>query len=161
MSNGGDGAHMGVGAERALKTILGDDPQPEKAEQRTPDEMRIWILSAMPGVPSEPFSYDDACRWTARQILEQFLADPSLASTPIETEYDWPTIRADARYINSQGSEGVEVMREHVLRRGLMDVLKDRGVIFESGLTGFQWGWACNAARFCVELPPVRNPAFL
>lgn len=29
------------------------------------------------------------------------------------------------------------------------------------GLTGFQWGWALNAARRCVELPPLPNPAIM
>jgi hypothetical protein len=31
----------------------------------------------------------------------------------------------------------------------------------ELGITGFQWGWGVNAARRCVELPPVPNPAIV
>lgn len=29
------------------------------------------------------------------------------------------------------------------------------------GMTGFMWGWAVNAARAILELPPVPNPAIL
>jgi hypothetical protein len=44
----------------------------------------------------------------------------------------------------------------------LYETMKEAGVSFEElGLTGFQWGWAVNAARRCVELPPIPNPAIL
>jgi hypothetical protein len=29
------------------------------------------------------------------------------------------------------------------------------------GFTGFQWGWAVNAARACLELAAVPNPAIV
>jgi hypothetical protein len=29
------------------------------------------------------------------------------------------------------------------------------------GITGFQWGWAVNAARFAESLPPEPNPAII
>lgn len=53
-------------------------------------------------------------------------------------------------------------MKEHVLHRSLYDELKDRGVAIDAlDLTGFMWGWAANAARYCVELPPAPNPAIM
>jgi hypothetical protein len=40
--------------------------------------------------------------------------------------------------------------------------MKAAGIpLADLGLTGFQWGWAVNAARRCLELEPVDNPAIL
>jgi hypothetical protein len=40
--------------------------------------------------------------------------------------------------------------------------MKDSGIPLSNlGLTGFQWGWAVNAARRCLELEPIPNPAIL
>ena len=50
---------------------------------------------------------------------------------------------------------------EHVRHPGLSKLLKDAGVELPNGISGFQWGWAVNASRYCVELPPASNPAIL
>jgi hypothetical protein len=40
--------------------------------------------------------------------------------------------------------------------------MKDEGVDLGAlGLTGFQWGWAVNAARYALSELPVANPAIL
>lgn len=158
----GDGAHMGVDAERALGTILGGEPQPTEEERRSPDEMRAWILSAPTRAefeargPEIDYSYGERARVVARVILEQYLADPRLATLPMETEYDWD---ADP----DRGAQGMKP--EFVRQRSLSDVLRENGVYDEHiaglGITGFQWGWAVNAARFCVEIEPQPNPAIL
>lgn len=150
-----DGADLGVSADRALETILGGAPQPER--RRTPDEMRAEILAC-----EGPSDYDGTSRWVARLILEAIAAEPELTTAPCETVYDWDVIKADPRYANATGSEGVEVMSEYVVSRSLYDLLKDRGVpLAELGLTGFMWGWAFNAARYCLGLPPEPNPAIV
>jgi hypothetical protein len=54
-----------------------------------------------------------------------------------------------------------------VLIPGLYDALKklyaDRpeALAVLSDLTGFMWGWACNAALRCIDQPPAPNPALL
>jgi len=42
----GDGAHLGVTANRALGTILGDDEQPTDEERSTPEETRARLEAA-------------------------------------------------------------------------------------------------------------------
>lgn len=156
-----DGAHLGVNAERALRTIVGDAPEPTEDEHRNPDEMRAWLLAA-PSVDEfeayceakrerdEEYTGDDygeAARVTARGILEAFLADPRLAAMPTESEYDWTDYTGDGM--------------PKLLVAGLSEALRERDVRYVSGITGFQWGWAVNAARYCVELPPAPNPAIV
>src|SRR3974390_691395 len=109
-----DGAHLGVSADRALETILGGAPQPERT--RPPAELRAE-LEACQG----PSDYDGTSRWAAKMILAEFDRDPSLVEYPIETEYDWPAIEAIDGWT-------IETMRAHVVRRSLYDELKGRGV---------------------------------
>ncbi|MCL2393271.1 MAG: hypothetical protein FWC87_01180 [Acidimicrobiaceae bacterium] len=42
----------------------------------------------------------------------------------------------------------------------LYDSLVAEGIRFE-GISGFMWGWAENAARRCLDLPPKPNPAIV
>lgn len=149
---------MGVSADRALKTVLGGEDQPAEEEMRNPDEMREWLLSAMTVDEFDAFiaaktgeytdeDYGECARTTARSILEAFLADPRLAAMPAETEYDW----------TGYNGEG----QPKLLVAGVDQALRERGVRYPDGISGFQWGWALNAARYCVELPPVPNPAIM
>ncbi len=141
-----DGAHSGVGAGRALGTILGGDPQPAESEMRTPDEMRVWLLAC----PDEETGddYEWAARLTAKRALEAIEADPELRTVPMESTYDW-------------GDPPDHHNKPTITVRGLHDVLKERGVEFVPGITGFQWGWAYNAAHYCLGDPPQPNPALV
>ena len=161
-----DGAHLGVSADRALKTIIGGDPEPEPDERRSPDEMRAWILSAPTTDEFRAYmdahegaytdaDYGDCARVVARVILEAYLAEPSLASLPMDAEYDW---EGDPDH----GSQGMKP--EFVRQHDLAYVMRERGLydgIRGLGISGFQWGWAVNAARFCVEVEPQPNPAIM
>ena len=147
----GDGAHLGVGAERALDTILGGQPSPEESgeDTMTPQQMREWIMSA----PQEPQSYDDAARSCARLVLRAFEEHPFLKDQPAEVEYDWD---ADP----DRGSEGMKP--EFVIKLGLYETMKRLGYpLSDLDLTGFQWGWAVNAARYSEHLPAWPNPAII
>lgn len=137
-----DGAHLGVSASRALDTILGGEPSPTEDEQMGIIEFRDYILQP----DQEPLDYGECARRVARMILEFYMADPKRASIPTETVYQEP----------------VDWQHPVVAERGLYDVMKGHGLALEDlGLTGFQWGWAVNAARRCVELPPAPNPAIV
>lgn len=136
-----DGAHLGVSAERALTTILGGDPPPAEDEQMGIVEWRQWIM--LPD--QEPLDYGEYARRVARMVLEFWLEDPQRAQIPAENVYE-----EDAAGCLTVITPGLyEVMRQHGLS------------LTELGITGFQWGWAVNAARRCVELPPVPNPAII
>lgn len=142
-----DGAQLGIGAEAAMKAVLGGD---------TPDEqmsvlvMRDRILAASAETATD---YDGAANYAAKLILEYLLADPRRASIPTENVYKHD---ADGHAtFNSTG--GLTLVTP-----GLYGVMKEDGVpIDDLGLSGFQWGWAVNAARRCVELPAVPNPAII
>jgi len=145
-----DGAHLGVSADRALGTILGGEPSPGEEEQMGVVEFREWL--ELPD--QEPHDYGEAARRMARVILAYFLEDPRRATYPTESEYDFA---ADPDH----GCQGMKPeFTNHV---GLYEMMKRDGRRTDDfdGCSGFQWGWAVNAARRCVELPPVPNPAII
>lgn len=133
-----DGAHLGVGAERALGTVLGNDPQPAAEERMSAGEMAEWVMAA---TSADANSYDGCARYAAKLVLTWLLEDPTRASSPPENEYD------DAYNVTTPG---------------WYDRMKaDGSPVASLDLTGFMWGWAVNAARRCVELPPSPNPAIV
>lgn len=142
-----DGAHLGVSADRALKTVLGGEPSPAEDEQMGVIEFRDYIMG-----PDEPLDYGECARRVARAILEFWMEDPKRATIPAEPVYE---TSPDGRLVfNADGGL-------NLVTPGLYDVMKADGVYIEEGISGFQWGWAVNAARRCVELPPVANPAIV
>lgn len=136
------GAHIGVGAEAAMRAAIAGDPV-EKVESA--GEMRDRILAT---TIADATSYDGTSTYIAKLILSAFIADPALASVPAEGVY---------AYVNAYHYTKVA--------DGLWDVLKPRLSAEDAeavaGMTGFMWGWAVNAARRCVELGPVPNPAIV
>lgn len=143
-----DGAHLGVGAERALKTILGGEPQPAPEERQTAEQMRDEILATT----VDPHTYGGTANYAAKLILEWLLADPLRAQGPAENVYD---NGPDGQML---WVDGHAVVKE----RGWYDLMKADGIALDTlDLTGFMWGWAVNAARRCLELPPVPNPAII
>ena len=144
-----DGAHLGVTANRALDTILGGEPSPGEDEQMGIVEWRAWI--EQPDL--EPLDYGECARRVARSILAFWMEDPRRAQIPSENVYEKD---ADGGLVfNAQG--GLSLVTP-----GLYEVMKTHGIpIDDLGITGFQWGWAVNAARRCVELPPEPNPAII
>lgn len=143
-----DGAHLGVSANRALDTILGGAPSPAEDEQMGVAEFRDWITQ-----PDQELDYGECARRVARAILEFWMEDPKRATIPPEDVYE-------------EGPDGRIVFNAvgglNLVTPGLYQMMKDHGIgLDELGITGFQWGWAVNAARRCVELPPAPNPAIL
>lgn len=147
---GSDGAHEGVGAQRALETILGASPAPDPDEGESAPAMFQRLVTMER--PAE-FDYSSCADWAASQILKWLLADPSRALLPVENVYK--RYRDGRLAYNEEGG----LIR---LQDGWYDVMKKDGFdLSDLGLTGFMWGWAANAARRCVELPPVSNPAIV
>jgi hypothetical protein len=147
-----DGASQGIKPERALKTILGGEPAPDDGEGMSRTQMRDAILAVDPAKKAE--SYDEAAMQAARLIYDFVTEDPfERRKIPAETEYDWD---GDPDH----GAKGRKP--EYVKALGLYDVMKDHGIDLASlGLSGFQWGWAVNAARYALAELPVPNPAII
>lgn len=140
-----DGAHEGVAAEAAMKAAIGGE---QPASVQTVQEMAASIMAV---TPDDANTYDGCARYAAKLIMEWLLEDPSRAAGPTENVYEL-------------GDDGRMVWPAVVVTAGWYDRMKEdghAGALEQLGLTGFQWGWAVNAARRCVELPPVPNPAIV
>ena len=129
----GDGAHLGVDAYRALKTVFGGEKHPEGAELKSRADVRARVMAALgPLGDEQPQTYADAADAIAKAMLLCVEADPKL----IEDD------RRDDLY-------GAVVKKypgfDAWVRRA----------------TGFQVGWATNCVRWLFEKPPVANPAIL
>ena len=149
-----DGAHLGVGAQRALDTILGGEDEPTNEEMESVESMRGRLLGM---TREDATDYGSTADYAASLILQFILEDVARRmAIPTETEYDW---QADPDH----GSQGMKP--EFLKALGLYEVMKQAGEpwseIGDLGLSGFMWGWAVNAARRCVELPPAPNPAIV
>jgi hypothetical protein len=150
-----DGAHLGVSAERALKTILGGEPEPTEDEQMDADTFRQWLVSA-----DRADTYEECARLCARYLLEYLTAHPEDMQLPLDATYDFE--RAHRELGDTPlTTEALDQFR-------LSDGVWDRATVaipeleaLGHDLTGFQAGWAFNAARRCLELPPAPNPALI
>ena len=63
-----DGANLGVNAEQSLKAVLGGE-QPKEEDERTPQQMREYLMSAPENYEEGQKDYENAARWLARQYL--------------------------------------------------------------------------------------------
>jgi hypothetical protein len=143
-----------VSAERALKTILGNEDQPTDEEMESVEDMRNRLLGM---TREDATDYGSTADYAASLILNFILEDAARRiAIPTEMEYDWD---GDPDH----GANGCKP--EYVIHKGLYAVMKEAGPpydeIGELGLTGFMWGWAVNAARRCVNMPPKPNPAIV
>jgi hypothetical protein len=121
------------------------------------EQMRDWILAAQWPLPKNIEAgdhYNECARYAAKLIYEWVTADlPNRGPLPADTIYDWDNDP-------DHGAEGRKA--EHIVQVGWYDLMKQDNIgIDELGLTGFMWGWAVNAVRRCLELPPVPNPAII
>lgn len=148
-----DGADQGIMPERALKTVLGGEEQPTQDEKLNLEEFEDRVREA----PIEGGSYDGSALACARMILEAVEKYPPLRQVPYESVY-------------LRGGDGMMIMSPDggavVIQPGLHDVLKrlhPTGIEAEilADLTGFMWGWACNAVQRILGKDPVPNPAIV
>lgn len=130
-----DGAHDGIRPQAAMGA-----PEPKRKDSTS--EMAARIMSS-----TGPSGYDGTAEYCAKLIVEWLSEDPSRAQGPPENVYE-----------SGPNGEWTGTVTE----RGWYDRMKADGIpLGQLDLTGFMWGWAVNAARAIVELPPVPNPAII
>lgn len=128
-----DGAHLGVSADRALKTILGGETSPTEKEMETRDTVRARVLAAPGPVGSmKPRSYGQAADCIAKAFVLLVEADPTVLD---------PARKVDLYDLANAKWPGFDE--------------------WLGGATGFMVGWATNCTRWLYEQQPVRNPALL
>lgn len=157
MRGGADGAHAGVGADRALKTILGGEPAPTEDEVMSDEAFAQYIREA----PDDPHDYGDYARLIAKLGLAMAEAHPEIdwSHVPASDEAEYPDGVGD-------GSDWEERYKNRRIVREGFDTLWKRFdplsyKLAVSEATGFQWGWGVNAVRKVLGLGPVANPAII
>jgi hypothetical protein len=153
-----DGAHLGVSAKRALDTILGGRPEPAEAEQEDAASVRARILAATQR-GGAPASYEDCADMVAGMVLMFYDAHPEALGWPVEAAHHW---ERDGKTVDpaESGWDNLTVVNDGPDLYGDVNAFTE-GKLSDLGITGFQWGWAVNAARFTKSLPPEPNPALI
>lgn len=151
---------MGVGADRALDTILGGKPSPDESEQQTPEQVRERITAVLARGGS-PQGYGDCADMVAGMVLAFYEKRPEARDWPTEPKGEF--VGPDGAPFNTNvhpWPEGYE------FRQSGPDLYKEvkafsDGKLGDLGITGLQWGWAVNAARYASSLNPQPNPAIV
>lgn len=148
-----DGADLGITAEDALSVVVGGEKQEDK-KTRTPAELRAVIEAA---TDADLDSYGGCGNRAAGLVLEFMGRHPEAATMPADSEHDWPK-RADGS-TDWDATPTLKTMGVwEYMKQEEPDWFKAHDNTWDE-LTGFLWGWAVNAARYCLALPPVPNPA--
>lgn len=144
-----DGTQQGIGAERALETILGGKPTPEKDDHNSP---AFW-LARLRAKDDNINGYEAHAEVMAKYILLAYESHPALRDAPNTTKYqepiDWSNPIILERDLSDRLKDEVYTDPQHSFRRALHEA------------TGFSWGWAFNIARYALGLPPQPNPAII
>jgi len=127
-----DGAHLNMDAKQSLGVILGGEEHPSKDELGSDESFAEWIRSAPMDFGGD-LSYSEASRRIANLYL-QVLEDGRSSKQVSGCAREWDIWR-------------VAKKRWPELTSGA------------SGASGFMHGWAFNAARHVLSMPPVQNPA--
>src|SRR3990167_30800 len=142
-----DGENMGITANRALATILGDAGQPDDEERSTPEETRARLEAAPLFTGDKPWEVDrdEAYSAVADTIAHAFLVLIEEDETLLE-----PRVYADTF---PDGSPMHEVLRGKPMDQSsvLWDAMKERwpgANDWCGGASGFQVGFALNAALY-------------
>lgn len=140
-----DGAHQGLRADAAMKAILaGEDPGSPMSETAFEQMIREAPLD-------QGWDYGTASNAIARLVLKAYEDYPMLREVPDDVQY----------LVDANGNKVYSIK----LTNSLYDVIKqlypEHYDDLFSGMTGFMWGWAVNAARSILDLGPLPNPALL
>jgi len=152
----GDGAQANIDAGTAMRAIIGGGDIPDEL----PTDMTFAETIRAAELPEEWVSGGDGyaayANYAALIVLRIYEKYPMTQGLSDEPEY----LR--------DGDGTIDWTRPIALNVTLYNVVKqlhtdENGPARRclSALSGFQWGWAVNAARKIVGLGPVPNPALL
>lgn len=162
-----DGAHLGVGAGRALDTILGGQEQPNEKERQTCEQVRARVMAApLPGEGEGLWPHVEA----GTQVKEGALADTytlatdCLAHAFVVLAEEKPALLDEQRFYPNDCD--VEILRGKPMspETAMWEAFTARwpeGDDWVGGASGFMVGFAFNVCRFLVEKPPVLNSAIV
>lgn len=155
-----DGADLGMTCEDGMHGALGDESVNEEATRRTPAEMLAEIQA------DQGNTYSGCANRAALAILDLFKTEPEAVG--------WPATPEGAFHVKATGelathqqlqSLSFDDMEFRPTGPDLYETVKaQRPDLYDdvfSQMTGFQWGWAVNAAKYIVGAPPVPNPAIM
>lgn len=159
-----DGAHLGKSAEEAMHEVLGGESE-EKAAF-TPLGMQQHLTRA---TIDDCDNYDGTARYAGKLILAYLTHHPEHAFLPASGGYVYEKER------RAEGDEGKQVgpvddpVWSYRVGVDLYTEVKQYAINLHmdnydkclSQLTGYMWGWAVNAARYALDLPPTPNPAIV
>lgn len=158
-----DGSDMGISATRALDTILGGEPSPTEDEGESRETVRERVLAAVDS-GREPTEYGDCADIVAGMVLRFFEAHPEALDWPIENTYEWRIPGGEWSPTVPQLPEGLDYGSVESRKVGpdLYGSVKTMYPRLEDlGITGFQWGWGANCARWICSAPAQPNPAIM
>lgn len=154
-----DGADLGITAERALRTVLGGEGQPAEDERDTPEVVRARVMASLSR--AEPRDYGDAADMAAGMVLTYFDRTPEARDWPAGRGGKWVDVETGEPWTGDPQWDRMEY--RPAPGPDLYEQVKamSEGRLSDLGLSGFQWGWAVNAAKYAVGAPPVPNPAIM
>ncbi len=150
-----DGAHFNVGAEAAMKAVIGGEvPPTPPTDYEFEQQIRNAPIRTPDGRKAE-FTYDSAANAIARIVLEAYEQYPQLQ----EMSDDHVFLRTKDDKIDWSNPIALNVTLYDVIKKLHPEGTIEREVMADA--TGFMWGWAMNAARKILGLGPVPNPAIM
>lgn len=179
-----DGAHAGLTANQALRVIVGGEEPPPEAERLTREKMRAWLEGGEATIDvdaryaDEPFGElgNQAGEITAEQ-MEQLrpTGTGSLMAVKHGPAAGVGYSRTYEAVARALGRRFLRLLDAHPEARDkyvecpwitgmpepfLDDLLEQLGEGYKDlHPTGFQMGWAANAAKWVHGEPPAPNPA--
>lgn len=148
-----DGAHLGYSASEAMSYIVGGKPLPEQT--MTAADMRDRIMST---------KLIDWWQWAKDQGMPDGFGERTPEQQAIGNEAygraadALARVMLEAMLVDPQLSYVADDVLTQALRERLDAETFD---VIVGPVSGFQRGWARNAARRCLELGPLPNPALM
>jgi hypothetical protein len=146
-----DGADLGFTPKGALNAVLGGD----QSGVGQVNDMATYLDSAPAVEELGTTRWDDGYDTTAQMMGKIFL--DYLREHP--EDRDLPTDAEGAFEVREDGTTNYG--NYMVVKEGLYDKVRDRIPEALTGLSGFQVGWAANAARSALGIAPGDNPAIV
>ncbi len=150
MTEWSDGAHLNIPANDAMKAAIGG----EDTTVMTDADFEQMIREAPLGLPMSDYDYGTYSNAVARIVLEAYETYPQLQTISDEHVY----------LQDAEGNTLWEPPGPIALNKSLYDIIKmiyEEHEEFFMEMSGFQWGWAMNAARKVLGLGAVPNPALV